>query len=56
MPTAPITRLFAASLGTTSAVLSQDVKRGAVVRRGAVRGIAADNLLTASTYSRTIEH
>ena len=37
-----------ALLGTASDVLSQDAGRGAVVRREAKCGVAADNLLTAS--------
>jgi hypothetical protein len=49
MPCHPhqLTRLSVALPGTTSALLSQDAGRGAVVRREAVRGIVADNLLTA---------
>jgi hypothetical protein len=48
MPCHPhqFTKPSAASRRTTSALLSQDAGRGAVVRREAARGIAADNLLT----------
>jgi site-specific DNA recombinase len=44
----------AALLGIASALLSQGAIRGAVVRREATRGIVADNLLTAGTYSRSM--
>ena len=49
MPCHPhqFTRPSAASLTTTSVLLSRDAKRGAVERREAACGIVADNLLTA---------
>src|SRR5215218_7459842 len=48
----PITQPSAAMLGTTSALLSQDAGQGAVVRRKAASGIAADNnLLTGPVLS-----
>jgi hypothetical protein len=42
----------AALPGTTSALLSQDARQGAVVRREATCGIAADNLLTVGGLCR----
>jgi hypothetical protein len=47
----PFTTPFAASLGTTSALLKEVAGQGAVVRREAARGIVADNLLTARDES-----
>jgi hypothetical protein len=44
----PFTRPCAASPGTTSALLREAAEQGAMLRRGATCGIAADNLLTAS--------
>jgi hypothetical protein len=52
MPSAPPHAASAASLRTTSALLSRDAGQGAVGRHGAARGIVADNLLTAATSSR----
>ena len=48
MPCHPhqFTKPSAASLGTTSALLREPAEQGAVVRREAACGIAADNLLT----------
>src|SRR5919106_4642 len=48
MPCHPhhLTKPSAASLGTTSALLSHDAERSAVVGREAACGIAADTLLT----------
>jgi hypothetical protein len=56
MPCHPhqLTRPYAASPGTTLIVLIPDAGRGAVVRREAARGIAADNLLTGGMDSRSI--
>jgi hypothetical protein len=51
MPSAPCHEALRPSTGTTSALLSEDAGRGAVVRREAARGIVADNLLTAGTNS-----
>ena len=42
----PFTKPFTALPSTTSALLSREAGRGAVVRCEAARGIAADNLLT----------
>jgi hypothetical protein len=42
----PFIKPSTALLGTASALLSREAGRGAVVRCEAVRGIAADNLLT----------
>jgi hypothetical protein len=56
MPCHPhqLTQSSAALLGITSALLSQDAGRGAVVRREAACGIGADNLLTAGATGRSI--
>jgi hypothetical protein len=56
MPCHPhhFTRPSAASLGTTSVLLGEVEARGAVVRREAACGIAADNLLTTGTSSPSI--
>jgi hypothetical protein len=48
----PFTQPYAAMPGTTSALLKGVPGQGAVVRREAACGIAADNLLTASTGQR----
>ena len=45
----PFTQPTVASLGTTSALLSEVAGHSAVVRREATHGIGADNLLTAPT-------
>jgi len=42
----PVTRPSAALLRTASALLREVAEQGAMVRREAARGIAADNLLT----------
>jgi hypothetical protein len=47
----PFTRPFTALLGTTSALLNKRARRGAMLRREAACGIAADNLLTEPTAS-----
>jgi hypothetical protein len=56
MPCHPhhLTQPSAALPGTTSALISYDVGRGAVVGREAARGIVADNLLTPGTDSHTM--
>jgi hypothetical protein len=48
------TQPSAALLGTASALLSEVAEQGAVVRREAACGIAADNLLTARSERRSI--
>jgi hypothetical protein len=55
MPCHPrhVTRSSAALLGTASALLRKSAGRGAVVRREAACGIAADNLLTAFRHTPT---
>jgi len=45
----PFARPSATSLGTASALLNEVAAQGAVVRREAACGIAADNLLTGRT-------
>jgi hypothetical protein len=54
MPCHPhhLTRPSAAVLGTTSALLREVAGHGAVVRREAACGIAADNLLTDRSLGR----
>ena len=42
----PVTQSSAALLGTASALSKEAAGHGAVVRREAMRGIGADNLLT----------